>query len=65
MLVKMDAAQLELQNGRAAAFKALWSQADDITLSGGFGGTIEKGWGKVGKRLDWVGEQFSGRTNID
>ena len=47
MLVKMDAARLELQNGRAAAFKALWSQADDITLSGGFGGTIEKGWGEA------------------
>ena len=43
-LATVDAAQLELQNGRPAAFKALWSQADDVTLSGGFGGTIEKGW---------------------
>ena len=62
-LVKVDAAQLELQNGRPAAFKALWSRADDITLSGGFGGTIEKGWDQVGRRLDWVGAQFSNGTN--
>ena len=28
MLEKVDAAQLELQKGKPAAFKALWSQAD-------------------------------------
>ena len=33
-LKNVDAAQLELQNGRAEAFKALWSRSDDITLSG-------------------------------
>jgi ketosteroid isomerase-like protein len=59
MLSAVDAAQLELQNGRPAAFKALWSHADDITLSGGFGGTIEKGWEQISRRLDWVGTQFS------
>src|SRR5450755_921076 len=63
MLGKLDAAQLELQNGRPAAFKALWSHADDITLSGGFGGTIEKGWDQISRRLDWVGAQFSNGTN--
>jgi ketosteroid isomerase-like protein len=63
MLEKVDAAQLELQNGKPAAFKALWSQADDITLSGGFGGTVEKGWGAISRRLDWVGAQFSGGTH--
>ena len=63
MLAKMDAAQLELQNGRPAAFKALWSHADDITLSGGFGGVVEKGWDQVSRRLDWVGAQFSNGTN--
>jgi len=62
-LAKVDAAQLELQNGKADAFKVIWSRADDITLSGGFGGTIEKGWENVGKRLDWVGKQFSNGTN--
>ena len=66
MLAKVDVAQLELQNGRPAAFKALWSHADDITLSGGFGGTIEKGWEQISRRLDWVGTQFSkGSNNIE
>jgi ketosteroid isomerase-like protein len=63
MLAKVDAAQLELQNGKPAAFKALWSHADDITLSGGFGGTIEKGWERISSRLDWVGTQFSKGSN--
>lgn len=63
LLAKVDAAQLELQNGQPAAFKALWSHADDITLSGGFGGTIEKGWEQISRRLDWVGAQFSKGTN--
>lgn len=63
MLTKLDAAQLELQNGRPAAFKALWSRGDDITLSGGFGGTIEKGWDQISRRLDWVGTQFSNGSN--
>lgn len=62
-LSAIDAAQVELQNGQAAAFKALWSHADDITLSGGFGGTIEKGWDQISRRLDWVATQFSNGTN--
>ena len=63
MITKVDAAQLELQNGRPEAFKALWSHADDITLSGGFGGTVEKGWEAINRRIDWVGAQFSHGTN--
>src|SRR6476660_4535607 len=63
MLAKVDAAQLELQNGKPTAYKALWSHADDITLSGGFGGTIEKGWEQISRRLDWVGTQFSQGSN--
>lgn len=65
-LARLDAAQLELQNGKPEAFKSLWSQSDDITLSGGFGGTIEKGWSAVSKRLDWVGKNFSkGKNSIE
>ena len=63
MVARVDAAQRELQNGRPEAFKALWSHADDITLSGGFGGTVEKGWEAISRRLDWVGAQFSKGTN--
>jgi ketosteroid isomerase-like protein len=63
MLARVDSAQLDLQNGKPAAFKALWSHADDITLSGGFCGTIEKGWEQISRRLDWVGTQFSEGSN--
>lgn len=62
-LTAVDAAQRELQRGNAAAFKALWSHSDDITLSGGFGGTVEKGWAQISQRLDWVGAQFSNGAN--
>ena len=63
MLKAVDAAQVELQNGRPAAYKALWSHSNDITLSGGLGGTIERGWEQISQRLDWVGTQFSDGTN--
>jgi ketosteroid isomerase-like protein len=59
MLVKLDAAQEEFHNGRPAAVKALWSHADDVTLAGAAGGAIEKGWERVGSRLDWASAQFS------
>ena len=62
-LATMDAAQIELQGGRVGAYKALWSRGDDVTLSGGLGGAIEKGWAGVERRLDWVGTQFSKGTN--
>ena len=58
-----DAAQRELQNGDAAAYKAIWSHSDDVTLIGGFGGGIEKGWANVSRRIDWVASQFSKGTN--
>ena len=65
-LARADAAQVELQNGKADAYKAVWSHGDDITLSGGFGGTVEKGWSAVSKRLDWVGANFSkGKNSIE
>ena len=35
-IAKLEAAE-EVQ-GRPAAFQALWSHADDVTLCGGFGG---------------------------
>jgi ketosteroid isomerase-like protein len=60
---RVDAAQVELQNGRPAAFKALWSQTDEVTLSGGFGGRIEKGWPAISSRLDWVATRFSKGTS--
>lgn len=62
-LVESDAAQVELQSGKAEPYKSVWSHSDDVTISGGFGGTIEKGWANVSKRLDWAATQFSQGTN--
>jgi ketosteroid isomerase-like protein len=62
-LDRMDAAQHDLQNGSAVAYKELWSHADDVTLIGGFGGAIENGWPAVSRRLDWAATQFSRGTN--
>jgi len=58
VLAEVEAAQVQLVNGRPAAFKALWSHGDDVTLSGGLGGAIAKGWTHVSERLDWVATQY-------
>jgi hypothetical protein len=58
-LAQVEAAQVELVRGRPAAFKALWSNREDVTLTGGLGGAIEKGWGSVSRRLDWVSSQYA------
>jgi ketosteroid isomerase-like protein len=65
-LTRVDREQVELQNGRAEGFKALWSHAEDVTLSGGAGGPVDKGWPAISKRLDWVATQYSdGKTRIE
>jgi len=64
-LSRVDKAQVQLQQGAPELYKALWSQRDDITLAGGFGGRIEQGWTEVSKRLDWAGSNFvNGRNEI-
>ena len=35
---KLETAEEEFVQGRLAAFQSLWSNADDVTLCGGFGG---------------------------
>lgn len=57
-LGEVEAAQVHLVNGRPEPFKALWAHDDDVTLSGGLGGAIAKGWVQVGERLDWVATQY-------
>jgi hypothetical protein len=51
-IAKLETAEEEFVQGRPAAFQALWSHADDITLCGGFGG-VEPGWQNV--TLGWTG----------
>lgn len=58
ILKDVETAQVRLVNGDPAPFKALWSHADDVTLSGGLGGAIAKGWKQVSERLDWVAGQY-------
>ena len=62
-LKQADEAQVELQGGNASNYKKLWSNTDDVTLSGGFGGKVEKGWKAVSERLDWAATQFANGTN--
>jgi ketosteroid isomerase-like protein len=57
-MTKLEAAEHEFAQGRPAAFKALWSHSDDVSICGAFGG-IESGWKNVAARLDWASSQFS------
>jgi hypothetical protein len=57
-IVKLEAAEEEFAQGRPAAFKELWSHANDVTLCGGFGG-IAAGWENVAARLDWASSKYS------
>jgi len=58
MLVKYSEAKPAFYDGRPDAVKALWSHADDVTLSGAAGGTTAKGWSEVSRRLSWASSQF-------
>ena len=60
VLAAVEAAQVQLVNGQPGPFKALWSHGEDVTLSGGLGGEIAKGWTQVSERLDWVATQYTG-----
>ena len=62
-LAEADAAQVLLHQGKSDAYKSMWSHSDSVTLSGGFGGKIERGWTDVSNRLDWAGTQFSNGTS--
>src|SRR5690349_22019981 len=46
-------------SGNPAFMKQNASHSDDITIMGAFGG-YEKGWDKVGARLDWAAAQMKG-----
>ena len=60
-IAKLETAEEEFVQGRPAAFQALWSRADDVTLCGGFGG-VERGWKNVTDRLSWVSNKYSDGT---
>lgn len=58
---RLETAEEEFVQGRPAAFLALWSHSDDVTLCGGFGG-VERGWQNVRDRLTWVSAKFAEGT---
>jgi ketosteroid isomerase-like protein len=60
-ITQLETAEEEFVRGRPAAFQALWSRADDVTLCGGFGG-VERGWQNVTDRLAWVSKKYSDGT---
>ena len=57
-LDRIEAAQLAFAQGRPGDFQALWLQSDEVTLSGGHGGLVERGWRAVAARLDWASSTY-------
>lgn len=64
-LERLDAAHVAFHNGNPEPSKAIWSHATDVTLTGGAGGAIEKGWDKVRPRLEWASAQYSRGRQIN
>ena len=60
-MARLEAAEEDFAQGRPAAFQALWSHADDVTLCGAFG-RVERGWKNVAARLDWASSKYSDGT---
>jgi ketosteroid isomerase-like protein len=60
-LLKLEAAEEEFVRGRPAAFQALWSHSDDVTLCGAFGG-VARGWQNLTPRLNGVSAKYSDGT---
>jgi ketosteroid isomerase-like protein len=57
-VARIDAAQEAFAHGRPGDFKALWDHTADVTLAGGHGGVVERGWDKVDARLDWASSTY-------
>ena len=57
-LPKYDEAIREFARGRPEKVKDLWSRGPDVTLVGGFGGTVHHGWDDVSARQDWASSQY-------
>jgi ketosteroid isomerase-like protein len=60
-LDQVEAALRQFVLGDATAYQACWSQADDITILGGWG-AYERGWEQVGPRLEWAAARYRGGT---
>src|SRR5262245_49001293 len=56
---QVQAAIRQFAAGDGRAYKAAWSQADDVTIYGGWG-AYECGWEQVSPRLDWAAARWRG-----
>jgi ketosteroid isomerase-like protein len=57
-LARYSDASAAFYSGQPELVWAMWSHADDVTLSGAAGGSTAKGWSEVSKRLGWASAQF-------
>jgi ketosteroid isomerase-like protein len=57
-LSQYDDAIRDFAKGRPEKVKGLWSHSSDVTLVGGFGGTVHHGWDDVSARQDWASSQY-------
>jgi hypothetical protein len=63
-LAEYDDAIREFAHGRPAKVKSLWSRGSDVTLAGGFGGIVHRGWDDVSARQDWASSQHADGTVV-
>ena len=56
---QVQAAIQQFATGDARCYQACWSQADDVTICGGWG-AYERGWDHVGPRIDWAASRWRG-----
>jgi ketosteroid isomerase-like protein len=53
----------DLVSGNPEPYKALWSQAQDVTVLGGFGG-YALGWDQVRENTEWAASRFHGAKSF-
>jgi hypothetical protein len=58
-LDQFDRAIIQFVNGDDEAFKQAWSQTENITVAGGFGGPIVQGWETINPRLSLVSASYA------
>ena len=56
-IAQVQAAMNQFVSGNPEPLKALWSQAADVTVFGGFG-AYERSWAQVGTNIDWASARF-------
>lgn len=59
ILDQLDQAITKFVNGNAESFREMWSDSDQITIAGAFGGQIVQGNEEIQDRLSRVGSSYS------